>query len=132
MSLSVGMLDKNYGQVDNDDSGNCRTEALIDPGESVPAPNTASALASLDAYVWDERYSSKAVQSLARDRADSTSRRGKKKKKRRRKKQTHLAERQGSLIDNSDDDLAAAYILSEVVDALFVDEDEQWRKDMGF
>ena len=132
MSLSVGLLDKNYGQDDNNDGDDCNTEAIDSSGLG-STPNSASALASLDVYAWDERYTSKAVQSLARDRADSASRRSKKKKKRRRKKQTHVAERQASQIDsNNDDDLAAAYILSEVVDAMFADEAEQWQKDMGF
>ena len=135
MSLSAGLLDERYGQQvpGGGGGGNDGDSAFTETSAQVPTPDAASALAGLDVYAWDERYTSKAVQSLAMERvAGPPSRRSKKKKKRRRKTQSHVAERQAALFDNSDDDLAAAYILSEVVDAMFADEEDQWRKDMGF
>ena len=140
-SLSSGiLLDTNYGQRDCSGSGDDDSEDLSTPsGRTQIKPKIKpSLLACLDVYTWDERYSSQMVQSLSRDNAVSPFRRGRRKWKRsRNKRKRRLADvkEQAMLpyVKNHDDDLAAAYILSEVVDALFADESEQWQKNiMGF
>lgn len=132
MSMSADLLNADYGGISMQNHKDNSREPTPQFSEQ-DARGKTSSLASLNVFAWDERYSSKAVQSLARDRAQSLSRRSKKKRKRRRRNQPRSGERESySHNRNEDDDLAAAYILSEVVETLFEDEDELWKKEMGF